>query len=84
MLAAASQAGHTRTSLADSHPRLLTGIGLGIATILWLVGTVLFLGLPDYYGESPGKVPAFYKSLPRRKIVLVRFLPFFFYVDINC
>jgi hypothetical protein len=70
-LAAESQAGLTRTSLADSRPVLLTGIGLGIAAIMWIVGTTLFLGLPDYYAQSPGKVPAFYKSLPRRKIVLV-------------
>ncbi|OKL57513.1 hypothetical protein UA08_07117 [Talaromyces atroroseus] len=56
MLAAASQAEHTRTSLANYQPRLLIiGIGLGIAAILWI---------------SPGKVPAFYKSLPRRKKVL--------------
>lgn len=73
-MAAASQAGDTRTSLADSQPRLLTGIGLGIAVFLWIVGTVLFIGLPDYYVQSPGKVPGFYKSLPRRKIVLVSFL----------
>uniref|UniRef100_A0A093V713 alpha-1,3-glucan synthase n=1 Tax=Talaromyces marneffei PM1 TaxID=1077442 RepID=A0A093V713_TALMA len=69
-LAAESQAGVTRNSLADSHPILLTGVGLGIAFIMWIVGTVIFLGLPDYYAQSPGKVPAFYKSLPRRKIVL--------------
>lgn len=70
-LAAESQAGFTRTSLADSHPVLSTGAGMGIAAIMWIVGTVLFLGLPDYYTQSPGKVPAFYKSLPRRKIILV-------------
>lgn len=38
---------------------------------MWIVGAALFLGLPDYYAQSPGQVPAFYKSLPRRKIVLV-------------
>ena len=70
-LAAQSQVGLTRTSLADSHPVLLTGVGLGIAAIMWIVGIVLFLGLPEYYAQSPGKVPAFYKSLQRRKIVLV-------------
>lgn len=76
-LAADSQAGLTRTSLADSHPVMLTGVGLGIAVMMWIVGSALFLGLPDYYAQSPGKVPAFYKSLPRRKIVLVCLLSLF-------
>lgn len=78
-LAAVSQAGLTETSLADSNPSLLNGIGLGLAGFMWLIGLVLFFGLPDYYTQSPGKVPAFYKSLPRRKIILVCSLLFISY-----
>jgi hypothetical protein len=70
-LAADSQAGSTQVSLADSNPRLLIGIGLGIAALLWIIGMAIYLGLPDYYRQAPGKVPLFYKSLSRRKIILV-------------
>ena len=38
---------------------------------MWAVGTVLFMGLPKYYHQAPGKVPSFYMSLLRRKIILV-------------
>ena len=37
---------------------------------MWAVGTILFLGLPSYYRQDPGKVPSFYKSIYRRKIIL--------------
>lgn len=33
---------------------------------------MLFFGLPEYYRQVPGEVPAFYRSVFRRKIVLVR------------
>lgn len=73
-MAAASQAGSTKTSLADSNPRLLIGIGLGIAFFLWTIGALIFFGLPEYYRQAPGQVPAFYRTLLRRKVVLVCFM----------
>lgn len=76
-LAADSQAGSTQVGLADSNPKLLIGIGIGIAAFLWMIGAAVYLGLPDYYRQAPGKVPSFYKSLSRRKIILVRSLDFF-------
>ena len=42
-----------------------------IAVLLILIGVSLFLGLPDYYRRLPGGIPAFYKSLTRRKLVVV-------------
>jgi alpha-1,3-glucan synthase len=42
-----------------------------------VVGVVLFIGLPDYYRQSPDKIPAFYRSLVRRRIV-----PWFFFAVI--
>lgn len=69
-MAAASQAG-SRTSLADSNPSLLLGVGLGIAVLLWGIGAIIFFGLPDYYRQAPGKIPAFYLTLFRRKVILV-------------
>jgi len=43
------------------------------------VGVIIFLGLPEYYRQQPGKVPSFYASLLRRKIVMW----FFVYVLIQ-
>jgi hypothetical protein len=38
---------------------------------MWGVGILLYLGLPNYYRRAPGNVPSFYRSLFRRKTVLV-------------
>ena len=56
----------------------MTAITLPIAFILWAIGAVLFLGLPDYYRQHPGQIPSFYRSLTRRKIVMVCTLFFAF------
>ncbi|KAN0076355.1 putative alpha-1,3-glucan synthase [Elaphomyces granulatus] len=48
----------------------MTAITVPIAFLLWGIGALLAIGLPDYYRRTPGKVPSFYKSLFRRKIVL--------------
>lgn len=45
-------------------------ITVPIAIFLWTIGAIIFFGLPDYYRQTPGKVPSFYKSLARRKIIL--------------
>lgn len=34
------------------------------------MGLIIYFGLPNYYRQTPGKVPSFYKSVFRRKIVL--------------
>jgi alpha-1,3-glucan synthase len=49
--------------------KLLT-ITTPIAVVLWILGTVIFIGLPDYYRQAPGKVPSLYVALSRRKIVV--------------
>ncbi|KAH6637311.1 glycosyltransferase family 5 protein [Chaetomium tenue] len=48
-------------------------VGVPIAVIFWAIGVVLYLGLPDFYRQSPATIPGFYISLYRRKIV-----PWFF------
>ncbi|KAK0712424.1 alpha-1,3-glucan synthase-like protein [Lasiosphaeria miniovina] len=44
-----------------------------VAVIFWIIGVVLLFGLPDFYRQSPAKIPGFYISLYRRKVV-----PWFF------
>jgi alpha-1,3-glucan synthase len=47
----------------------MTAITLPIAVGLWAIGLTMYFGLPNYYRQVPGKVPSFYKSLFRRKII---------------
>jgi alpha-1,3-glucan synthase len=72
-LAKISSKGSTATSLIETNPGLLTGIGVGICLVMWAVGFTLWAGLPNYYRQAPGSVPSFYRTLMRRKIILVRF-----------
>ncbi|KXT07823.1 hypothetical protein AC579_7083 [Pseudocercospora musae] len=48
----------------------VTAITLPIALSLWAVFLIMWLGLPSYYRQAPGKMPSFYKSIARRKVVL--------------
>ncbi|PYI33201.1 hypothetical protein BP00DRAFT_132948 [Aspergillus indologenus CBS 114.80] len=52
----------------------MTAICLPIAAFLWAIGLLLFFGLPSYYHQTPGKVPSFYQSVFRRKIILWNFV----------
>ncbi|GKZ26283.1 hypothetical protein AbraIFM66951_003610 [Aspergillus brasiliensis] len=74
-MASQNQDGSTRFSLSMTNPNALLGIGVGLACVLWLLGALVFFGLPAYYRQTPGKVPTFYLSLFRRRIIL-----WFFYM----
>ncbi|ERF68903.1 hypothetical protein EPUS_08063 [Endocarpon pusillum Z07020] len=50
--------------------KAVTAITVPIAVLMWAVGIILYLGLPNYYRRQPGNVPSFYRSLFRRKSVL--------------
>ncbi|BFZ58455.1 Cell wall alpha-1,3-glucan synthase ags1 [Savitreella phatthalungensis] len=56
---------------------VVTGIVFFLACFMalscWLVST----GLPDYYKQLPGRIPAFYVSLIRRKLVIWFFIATF-------
>lgn len=70
-------AGVTTNTIADSWK--MTAICVPIAVFLWAIGVLMYMGLPDYYRQAPGKVPSFYRSLFRRKIIAW----FFVYVVIQ-
>lgn len=65
---------HTNSLLATSDPITnswkITAITLPIACLMWAVGLLMWFGLPTYYRQAPGKMPSFYHSIGRRKIVL--------------
>jgi alpha-1,3-glucan synthase len=48
---------------------IMTAIAVPIAVLMWAVGYIIFAGMPEYYRQAPGKVPSFYASLLRRKII---------------
>jgi len=69
-LAAQSAAGLlVPTQLNTSY--VVLAITWSLAVLLIIVGVFLFIGLPEYYRQLPGRIPAFYTSLTRRKLVLV-------------
>lgn len=72
-MASLNQEGSTRFSLSITDPNVLLGVGIGLACVLWLLGALVFFGLPAYYRQTPGRVPTFYLSLFRRRVILVCF-----------
>ncbi len=70
-LTKASQRGSAGSSAAGASSKVIIPVGVVIACLMWTVGTVLFIGLPKYYRQAPGEIPSFYKSIFRRKIILV-------------
>ncbi|CAZ80440.1 unnamed protein product [Tuber melanosporum] len=56
--------------LQDSAPSpLIAAIIIPLAVAFWAISLILWFGLPDYYRQLPGKVPAFYSAILRRNIV---------------
>ncbi|KAJ5884926.1 hypothetical protein N7495_009436 [Penicillium taxi] len=53
-----------------ASPSVAAGITMPIAVLLFAIAGALFAGLPSYYRQTPGKIPAFYKSIFRRKIII--------------
>jgi alpha-1,3-glucan synthase len=53
-----------------SSPGVAAGVTMPIAVLLFVAAGAVFAGLPKYYRQTPGKIPAFYKSIFRRKIII--------------
>jgi alpha-1,3-glucan synthase len=73
-LTKASSEGLLNSDTSISNTWKMTAICYPIAILVWGIGLLLLFGLPNYYRQKPGKVPSFYKSLFRRKIVLWNFV----------
>ncbi|KKK19324.1 hypothetical protein P175DRAFT_0501355 [Aspergillus ochraceoroseus IBT 24754] len=73
-LTKASNAGLLTDATNISNTWKMTAICYPIAAFLCGIGLLLIFGLPNYYRQKPGKVPSFYVSLLRRKIVLWNFV----------
>jgi len=64
--------------IANQVPTVLV-ITVPIAFFLFALGYMSYVGLPDYYRQSPDKIPSFYMSLLRRHVIPW----FFFYVVVQ-
>lgn len=53
----------------------VTAITIPVAVFLWVIGFIIFRGLPEFYNQKPGNIPSFYTAVLRRKIVLVSLAP---------
>ncbi|KAJ5794268.1 CAZyme family GH13 [Penicillium paradoxum] len=73
-LTKASSEGLLTSDNSISNTWKMTAICYPIAAFLCVIGLLLALGLPNYYRQKPGKVPSFYKSIFRRKIVSWNFV----------
>jgi alpha-1,3-glucan synthase len=69
-----SSSGATSTGTITTSDSKMAAISIPIAFLLWTVGYLIFIGLPNYYRQAPGKVPSFYRSLLRRKIIIWFFI----------
>ncbi|SMR54883.1 unnamed protein product [Zymoseptoria tritici ST99CH_3D1] len=49
---------------------ILAVASLPVAAVLFGIGLLLFTSLPPYYRQTPGKIPEFYRSLARRKLIM--------------
>ncbi|KAG9942709.1 putative alpha 1,3 glucan synthase, partial [Aureobasidium melanogenum] len=52
-----------------SSSPIMAAVTPPIAALLWLIALTLFTSLPAYYHQRPGKIPSFYKTLARRKLI---------------
>ncbi|KAF2661570.1 glycosyltransferase family 5 protein [Lophiostoma macrostomum CBS 122681] len=68
LISSASAAGQLQQHSLANSPYLLA-VCLPIALFLWAAGTALFLGLPDYYRQTPGAVPTLWRSLMKRRTI---------------
>lgn len=58
------------TSTLLTSRATLAAVTTPIAILLWVLGILLYFGLPNYYRQTPGKIPSFYRSFCRRKIII--------------
>ncbi|KAJ5324842.1 hypothetical protein N7476_003442 [Penicillium atrosanguineum] len=69
-LTKATNAGVANVQGSITNTWRMTAVCAPITIFLWTIGLIVYFGLPNYYRQAPGKVPSFYKSVFRRKIVL--------------
>jgi alpha-1,3-glucan synthase len=62
-------------SVGGTPSKITAAITTPVALLLFVVGYLIYFGLPSYYRQTAGNIPSFYHSIFRRKIVLVCIVP---------
>ncbi|KAK0729653.1 hypothetical protein B0H67DRAFT_559297 [Lasiosphaeris hirsuta] len=55
---------------ARAADAVISSICLPIAAILIALSVATYFGLPEYYRQTPGSIPSFFKSIFRRKLII--------------
>lgn len=50
---------------------VISAVCLPLAALLIALSFLTFFGLPNYYRQTPGSIPSFFKSVFRRKLIIV-------------
>ncbi|KAK4119093.1 glycosyltransferase family 5 protein [Parathielavia appendiculata] len=56
--------------VAQASNTLISAIAFPVAVLLIGLSLLTFFGLPDYYRQTPGSIPSFFKSIFRRKLIM--------------
>ncbi|KAG7294144.1 hypothetical protein NEMBOFW57_004212 [Staphylotrichum longicolle] len=56
--------------VAQASNTLISAVCFPVAVLLMALSVATFFGLPDYYRQTPGSIPSFFKSIFRRKLIL--------------
>lgn len=57
--------------VARASGTVVSAVCLPVAALLIGLSVLTFLGLPNYYRQTPGSIPSFFKSIFRRKLIIV-------------
>ncbi|KAK1753174.1 family 5 putative glycoside hydrolase family 13/Glycosyltransferase [Echria macrotheca] len=55
---------------ARASDAVIAGVCLPIAVLLIALSGIVYFGLPEYYRQTPGSIPSFFKSIFRRKLII--------------
>ncbi|KKY19706.1 putative alpha-glucan synthase ags2 [Phaeomoniella chlamydospora] len=69
-----SEAQANNETWSFSNTWKMAAVCLPLALLCFIVGVLMAVGLPDYYRQAPGKIPSFYRSVWRRKVVVWFFI----------
>ncbi|KAK4652703.1 Cell wall alpha-1,3-glucan synthase ags1 [Podospora pseudocomata] len=56
--------------MARASNTIVSAVCLPVAVLMMALAVVTHLGLPDYYRQTPGSIPSFFKSVFRRKLII--------------
>ena len=56
---------------ARASDAVISAVCLPVAVLLIALAVVVYQGLPEYYRQTPGSIPSFFKSIFRRKLIIV-------------